>query len=166
MLVSVSKNKMSAPAPAKQVFTCDPKNPVNPNFDCTQKVGPGSKCQSLISGDKWVYQCTKLASHHQRSAGRRFLQTPEEEAPTAMPILSGVSTPTEAPTEMPILSGVGTPTEMPILSGVGTDGGLVRRIVDVVQDGNGSCCDHICCHGISILPPRIELNCVSNPAPK
>ena len=29
----------------------------------------------------------------------------EEEAPTAMPILSGVSTPTEAPTEMAILNG-------------------------------------------------------------
>jgi len=107
------------PAPTKPV-TCDPQNPVNPDFDCTQKVGPGSKCQSQILGDKWVYQCTKLASHHQRSAGRRFLQTPEEEAPTAMPILSGVSTPTEAPTEMPILSGVGTPTEMPILPGVTT----------------------------------------------
>ena len=40
---------------------------------------------------------------------RRSLQTTEEEAPTAMPILSGVST----PTEMPILSGVGTPTKAP-----------------------------------------------------
>ena len=55
------------PAPAKQVFTCDPQNPVNPDFDCTQKVGPGSKCQSKISrdtGDKWVYQCTELAADH------------------------------------------------------------------------------------------------------
>ena len=42
------------------------------------------------------------------SQARRSL---EEEAPTAMPILSGVSTPTESPTDMPILSGVGTPTE-------------------------------------------------------
>ena len=56
----------------------------------------------------------------QSTTARRSLQTPEEEAPTAMPILSGVSTPTEAPTEMPILSGVGTPTEMPILPGVTT----------------------------------------------
>ena len=54
------------PAHAKPV-TCDPQNPVNPDFDCTQKVGPGSKCQSQISGDKWVYQCTKLADHHHRS---------------------------------------------------------------------------------------------------
>ena len=49
----------------------------------------------------------------QSTTARRSLQTPEEEAPTAMPILSGVSTPTEAPTEMPILSGVGTPTKAP-----------------------------------------------------
>ena len=64
MLVSVSKDKMPAPAPAKQVFTCDPKNPVNPDFDCTQKLGPGSECKSKISrdtGGKWVYQCTELA---------------------------------------------------------------------------------------------------------
>merc|ERR1712086_1091526 len=61
-----------------------------------------------------------LVSSSSVSAGHRFLQTTEEEAPTAMPILSGVSTPTEAPTEMPILPGVGTPPEMPILPGVGT----------------------------------------------
>jgi hypothetical protein len=59
-----------------------------------------------------------LVSSSSVSAGA--LRHLEEEAPTAMPILSGVSTPTEAPTDMPILSGVGTPTEMPILSGVGT----------------------------------------------
>ena len=41
------------------------------------------------------------------SQARRSLQTTEEpeEAPTTMPILSGVSTPTEAPTEMAILNG-------------------------------------------------------------
>merc|ERR1712086_722813 len=46
-----------------------------------------------------------LVSSSSVSAGHRFLQTPEEEAPTTMPILSGVSTPTEAPTEMAILNG-------------------------------------------------------------
>ena len=59
------------PAPTKPV-TCDPKNPVNPNFDCTQKVGPGSKCQTQITDMKFgvdisIYQCTKLAGHHHRS---------------------------------------------------------------------------------------------------
>ena len=38
------KDSKPAPTPAKPV-TCDPKNPVNPDFDCTQKVGPRSKCQ-------------------------------------------------------------------------------------------------------------------------
>ena len=65
MLVSVSKNKMPAPAPAKQVFTCDPKNPVNPDFDCTQKVGPGLKCQYHWDPVKYqVWQCTELAPDH------------------------------------------------------------------------------------------------------
>merc|ERR1711966_381041 len=60
-----------------------------------------------------------LVSSSSVSAGA--LRHLEEEAPTAMPILSGVSTPTEAPTDMPILSGVGTPTEMPILPGSDRD---------------------------------------------
>ena len=68
------------PAPTKPV-TCDPKNPVNPNFDCTQKVGPGSKCQTQITDMKFgvdisIYQCTKLAAGHQH----RSLETANSDA--------------------------------------------------------------------------------------
>jgi hypothetical protein len=56
------KDSKPAPTPAKPV-TCDPKNPVNPDFDCTQKVGPRSKCQYHWDPVKYqVWECTE--DHH------------------------------------------------------------------------------------------------------